>query len=149
MKKVSKVLVGGVFDILHYGHIHFLRNARKLGDHLTVILESDKRVKKLKGDSRPFHNQNQRREILESLSFVDEVIILKDEMTDNDYEDIVRKINPKIIAITQGNKTKTHSETVGATVIEIEKIEGLSTSKILKMFIKREHTSSCRFCIKK
>ena len=70
---MKKVLVGGVFDIIHYGHVHFLKNAKSLGDHLVVALESDKNVKRLKGEKRPIHNQNQRREMLESLEFVDEV----------------------------------------------------------------------------
>jgi len=77
MKK--KVLVGGCFDILHYGHIHFLKNARALGDYLVIALESDKNIKRIKGSFRPIHDQDKRREILESLNFVDEVIILKDE----------------------------------------------------------------------
>lgn len=131
MKK--KVLVGGCFDILHYGHIHFLKEAKKLGDYLVVIIESDKRVKKLKGNTRPFHNQNQRQEILESLSFVDEVIILKDEMNDRDYEEVVKNINPKIIAITEGGKTKTHAELVDAEVIEIEKANVPSTTQVAKL----------------
>jgi len=130
-KKV--VLVGGCFDILHYGHICFLKEAKKLGDHLVIMLESDKRIKKLKGPSRPFHNQNQRKEILESLSFVDEVIILKDEMADRDYEEVVRKISPDIIAITKGSKTKTHSELVNAKVIEIDKVNNPSTTDIAKI----------------
>ena len=129
----SIVLAGGCFDILHYGHIHFLKSAKKLGDYLVVILESDIRIKNLKGHTRPFHNQNQRRETLEALSFVDEVIILKDEMTDKDYENIIKKISPKIIAITKGSKTKTHAELVNSTVVEIEKIEVASTSQIAKL----------------
>jgi len=131
MKKT--VLVGGCFDILHYGHIYFLKEARKLGDYLIVILESDARIKKLKGQKRPIHNQKQRKEILESLKFVDEVLISKDIMTDQDYENLVKKINPQIIAITKGNKTKTHAELVSAKVVEIKKIEGFSTTKILSI----------------
>jgi rfaE bifunctional protein nucleotidyltransferase chain/domain len=131
MKNKKIVLVGGCFDIFHYGHLHFLKEAKKLGDHLIVLLESDIRIKKLKGASRPIHNQLQRKEMLESLKFVDEVIILKDEMTDIDYEDVVTKTSPQIIAIAKGSKTKTHAEKVGAKVIEIDLIEGLSTTKIL------------------
>ena len=132
-KRSKTVLVGGCFDILHYGHICFLKEAKKLGDHLVVMLESDKRIKTLKGSSRPFHNQNQRKEILESLSFVDEVLILKDEMTDRDYEEVVKKLRPNIIAITKGSKTKTHAELVHAKVIEIEKVDTPSTTQIAKL----------------
>ena len=127
-----KVLVGGCFDIFHYGHLHFLKEAKKHGDYLAVLLESDTRIKKLKGRSRPIHNQDQRREILESLKFVDEVILTKDEMTDEDYKEVVQKFKPQIIAIEKGKKIKTHAETVNARVVEIEKIKSLSTTSILQ-----------------
>lgn len=136
-KKIRKVLVGGCFDILHYGHIHFLKESKKLGNYLIVAIESDKRIKKLKGEKRPFHSQNQRREILESLSFVDEVIILKDEMKDLDYFELVERVRPAIIAVTEGDlmieKKKNHAKKVGAKVIEIAKINIPSTSQIAKL----------------
>ena len=131
------VLVGGCFDILHYGHIHFLKKAKLLGNHLVVAIESDQNVKKLKGKERPIHNQNQRREILESLSFVDEVIILKNVMADKDYLDLVQKVRPLVIAVTTGDsmieKKIDHAKTVGAKVIEIENTEVPSTTKIAKL----------------
>lgn len=102
-----------------------------------VAIESDKNVKKLKGDSRPIHNQDQRKEILESLSFVDEVIILKDKMTDSDYFDLVGKIHPFAIATTKGDP-KAHqkhaqAEKFGAKFVEIPKIKDTSTTKIAKL----------------
>ena len=130
---MKTVLVGGCFDILHFGHVHFLSEAKKHGDFLIVALESDLNIKKLKGVKRPFHNQEQRKKILESLKFVDKVIILKDEMTDLDYEKMVTLINPQIIAITKGSKTKTHAKKVGAKVIEIPKIKVPSTTQIAKL----------------
>lgn len=138
IKKIRRiVLAGGVFDILHFGHIHFLREAKKLGDILVVALESDKNVKRLKGDSRPFHNQIQRREILESLTFVDEVIILKDEMKDEDYLDLVDRVRPFTIAVTTGDpvleKKQAHARTVLAKVVEIPKIKVSSTTQIAKL----------------
>lgn len=130
---MQKVLVGGCFDILHYGHLHFLKNAKKHGNYLVVLLESDARIKKLKGSNRPIHNQDQRREILESLKFVDEVILTKDQMTDEDYKSLVIEINPNVIAISHGSKTKTHHEHVGAKVVEIDMIDGLSSTKIINL----------------
>jgi len=136
-RDVKKVLVGGVFDILHFGHIRFLKEAKKLGDYLVIIIESDKRVKKLKGESRPFHTQKQRQEILESLNFVDEVIILKDEMTDKDYAKVIARVDPLYIAVTKGDpmieRKKEHAEKIGATVIEIEKVNVPSTTQIAKL----------------
>jgi len=130
-----KVLVGGCFDIVHFGHIQFLKKAKSLGDYLIVAIESDKSVRKLKGKERPLHNQNQRKEVLETLKFVDEVIILKDKMTDEDYFELVKLLDPSIIAVTEGDpilaKKQKQAERVGATVVEITKVDSPSTSKII------------------
>jgi rfaE bifunctional protein nucleotidyltransferase chain/domain len=136
-KTKINVLVGGVFDILHYGHIQFLKKAKGLGDYLIVALESDKSVKRLKGEKRPIHGQYQRREMLESLHFVDRVIILKDEMKDQDYEKLVKIISPQIIAVTKGDpvigKKRKQAEAVGAKLVEISRIKSPSTSQIAKL----------------
>lgn len=138
--KTNKVLVGGCFDILHFGHIHFLKKARALGDYLVVALESDKNIKRLKGEGRPFNNQKQRKEILESLRFVDEVTVLKDHMTDKDYMNLVTKIKPSIIAITKGDPIKKmkqkQAERVGAKVLEVKKIPFISSSLLSKIIPK-------------
>ena len=135
--KNKKVLVGGVFDILHYGHIHFLKESKKLGDYLVVALESDANVRRLKGKKRPFHSQNQRREMLESLRFVDEVIILGESMRDEDYRKLVENVKPSAIAVTAGdpmlNKKKAHARRVLAEVVEIPKVDVPSTTEIAKI----------------
>jgi rfaE bifunctional protein nucleotidyltransferase chain/domain len=134
---MKKVLVGGVFDIIHYGHVHFLKNAKSLGDHLTVALESDKNVRRLKGKTRPIHDQEKRREMLESLTFVDEVIILSDKMTDTDYRKLVEKVIPHVIAVTKGDpvlaKKKEHAKKIGAKLIEIPKVAVASTTQIARL----------------
>jgi len=136
MKK-NIVLVGGCFDILHYGHIHFLKEAKALGDYLIVALESNKNVKRMKGEKRPIFGQIERSEMLMSLRFVDEVIILKDEMDDQDYMDLVDKIQPCTIVVTAGDpileKKKKQAESVGARLIEISRLAVPSTSQILKL----------------
>ncbi len=75
--------------------------------------------------------------MLESLSFVDEVIILPNVMKDNDYLKLVQSVKPNIIAVTKGDpvleKKKGHAETVGAGIIEIPKIRVSSTSQIAKL----------------
>jgi len=126
-KKV--VLVGGCFDILHYGHISFLKKAKKLGNYLVVALESDENTMKLKGPSRPIHNQNQRKKMLESLRFVNKVIALPPMKSDSDYEKLVRKVNPDIIAITQGDTKNTFR----VKTIIIPKIKTPSTTQIAKL----------------
>ena len=127
--KVKVVLVGGCFDILHYGHISFLKKAKKLGNYLVVALESDENTKKLKGPGRPIHNQNQRKKMLESLRFVNKVIALPPMKSDSDYEKLVRKVNPDIIAITQGDTKNTFR----VKTIIIPKIKTPSTTQIAKL----------------
>lgn len=131
------VLAGGCFDILHYGHIHFLKKAKALGNYLVVALESDKNIKILKGEKRPIHGQSQRREMLESLHFVDQVIVLADEMKDEDYMKLVKIVNPQVIAVTSGDpiieKKRKQAEEIGATLIEIPRINVPSTSQITKL----------------
>jgi len=137
MFKKRLVLVGGCFDILHWGHVSFLKKARKFGDFLVIALESDQTTKKLKGKARPIHKQSQRRRILESLRFVDKVISLPPMKTDSDYKKLVLKVKPQIIAVTQKDpfldKKKKLACLVGAKVVEIPKIKASSTTKIVKL----------------
>lgn len=133
----KKVIVGGCFDLLHYGHISFLKKARDLGDTLIVLLESDEKVRKLKGDTRPIHNQNQRKEMLESLSCVDEVIILPAVTTDQFYIDLIDQIRPDVIVVTEGDpmleKKRQQAESFGAKLVVIPKTHTPSTSQLAKL----------------
>ncbi|MEI7511439.1 MAG: adenylyltransferase/cytidyltransferase family protein [Candidatus Peregrinibacteria bacterium] len=91
---VHKVLVFGSFDILHPGHTEFLKDAKKLGTHLTVVLARDSSIQKIKGRS-PHFLENERVAQLQALKFVDEVI-LGDE---HDYFRIPYERQPEIIAL--------------------------------------------------
>ena len=95
MGKKIRVLVGGVFDILHVGHIHFLRQARELGDELIVIVAHDETVRrnKLRG---PINLAEDRAELLRAIRYVDEVYIGSPGGVD--FE-LVKRINPDVIAI--------------------------------------------------
>jgi rfaE bifunctional protein nucleotidyltransferase chain/domain len=134
---MKKILVGGCFDLLHFGHISFLKEAKKMGDHLVVALESDESAARMKGPSRPIHTQKQREEMLLSLSCVDEVICLPPMNTDQQYLDLVLQVKPTIIAITQGDPIKekklAHAKAIHATVVEIAKIHTPSTSQLAKL----------------
>lgn len=130
------VIVGGCFDILHLGHIRFLRQAKKLGDILIILLESDKKIKKIKGDARPVNSQKVRAEILSALRDVDFVILLPGIMEDTDYDDLVKKIKPDFIAVTKGDlgleNKKRSAKLVGAEVrIVINRLKNYSTGKLL------------------
>ena len=72
------VVTNGCFDILHRGHVEYLNESKKLGDKLFVLLNSDESVKKLKGESRPINNQEDRAYMLANLECVDGVIIFND-----------------------------------------------------------------------
>ncbi len=135
MKKIT-VLAGGCFDVLHPGHIVFLEKAKKAGDYLVVLLESDKKIRKLKGKGRPVHSQKERAEILSALKSVDSVVCLPYMENDFKYDEIILKINPDIIAATHGDEEIEHkkraAKKAGAKLIFVTKMIGHhSTSKIL------------------
>ena len=136
-KSNRTVLVGECFDLLHFGHISFLQQARNLGDYLVVALESDENVSRMKGPSRPIHTQLQRKAMLESLSCINEVITLNPMRTDQEYSDLVIKVHPQIIAVTEGDsvedKKRAHAKLIGAAVVVISKIHTPSTSQLAKI----------------
>lgn len=136
-KKKTVVLVGGCFDILHPGHVIFLEKAKRLADKLVVFLESDERVRMLKGPNRPVHTQQERVKVLSALRFVDWVISLPFIKDEAQYDRLVAKIKPNIIAVTKGYENvkyhKRAADLVGAKLRYVTKIVGkYSTSKILR-----------------
>ena len=88
------VLAGGVFDIIHPGHVHTLNSAKSLGDVLVVVVATDKTAESMKKRT-PLHNQEQRRVLVNSLSMVDIGIIGHE----GDIFKTVEKIHPEIIAL--------------------------------------------------
>lgn len=97
------VLVGGCFDIFHYGHLVFLQKARSEGDILIVALESDQFIKDIK-KKQSIHNQKERAEILNTLEIVDGVIMLPYFTKNEQYLTLVKNLKPSVIAVTQGDK---------------------------------------------
>ncbi len=97
LKKLSTkkiVLAGGVFDIIHPGHIHTLNAAKALGGILVVAIATDKTAKKMKKRS-PLHNQELRRELVSCLSMVDKAIVGHED----DIFQTVKEIKPNIIVL--------------------------------------------------
>jgi len=88
------VLAGGVFDIIHPGHIHTLNAAKALGDVLVVAIATDKTAQKMKKRS-PLHNQELRRELVSCLSMVDRTVIGHED----DIFETVKDIKPDIIVL--------------------------------------------------
>lgn len=134
---MKKVLVGGCFDLIHFGHTEFLRQAKTLGSWLVVALESDQNVRRMKGEGRPIHTQEQRKKMLESLTCVDEVIALPPMNSDEDYANLVKNVSPSVLALTEGDpvleKKRRHALLVGANVIIIPKVSTPSTSQLAKL----------------
>jgi len=131
------VLTGGSFDILHIGHVKFLSEAKGAGDYLIVLLESDQKVKKLKGSNRPVFIQRERAEMLAALASVDLIVLIPMMENDADYLNLVMKIKPDIIAVTENdpeieNKRRQAREAGGELKI-ILLTKTFSTSKLAKI----------------
>lgn len=127
------VFTNGCFDILHRGHISYLNEARKLGDVLFLGLNSDASVKRLKGESRPINNQEDRKFILENLRSIDCV-----EIFDEDTPlDLIKAISPSILV--KGGDWRPEqivgSEFVlsnGGSVLSLKFIDGHSTTSVIE-----------------
>jgi FAD synthetase len=131
------VIAGGCFDILHVGHIRFFQKAKQEGDILCILLEDDRNVKKLKGKQRPINSQKDRAEILSSISFIDYIIPLKNMTTDEDYDNLLIRLKPDIIATTENDPQGVHNERqsklINAKVkYVIQRINNKSTSNLAK-----------------
>lgn len=124
----TKVFTNGCFDILHRGHFELLEKSKAFGDYLIVGLNSDSSVRRLKGSSRPINSQEDRKKALESIKFVDEVVIFDEDTPYN----LILQLKPDII--TKGSDY-TISDVVGndlATVKIIRLTQGYSTTKVLE-----------------
>ena len=88
-----KVMATGTFDLLHLGHIYYLREAKKLGDQLAVVVATDSTVRRLKHE--PINSEQIRLELIKELKIVDEAFIGYEE----DMFEIVNEIKPDIIAL--------------------------------------------------
>lgn len=131
-QKKKIIFTNGCFDILHVGHVSYLKEAKKLGDYLIVGLNSDQSVKNLKGPTRPYNNQNDRLLVLSELKSVDLVVVF-DETTPLK---LIQEISPSIL-VKGGDwdvKSIVGSEYVlsqGGTVKSLPFIHGYSTTKVL------------------
>jgi len=132
------VLAGGCFDILHVGHITFLEKARAAGDKLFIMLEGDAAIKKLKGENRPINSQADRARILSAIESVDVVVALGDDLKDADYDNLIMKIQPDVIATSEGDTYIGHKERQAKMVLgKVVEVTGIisdqSTSRLVKI----------------
>lgn len=128
-----KVWVNGTFDVLHVGHIRLLEYASQFGT-LRVGIDTDKRVKELKGEERPFNNQEDRKKMLESIKFVDEVVYFdsREELIQS-----VKDYSPDIMVVGNDYQGETVFGSEHAKqLIFFEKIPKYSSTKILNYYNK-------------
>ena len=127
------VFTNGCFDLLHRGHLELLKFCSSQGDRVVVGINSDKSIKKIKGNDRPFRDQHDRKFLLESLVFVDEVIIFDEETPYN----LIKCVKPDII-VKGGDYSV--EEVVGndlAKVVIFELLNGYSTTQTIQDIIDR------------
>ena len=108
---VKRALVFGTFDVIHPGHIFFLQQAKKYGDFLIVSLAREKYVRKIKGHSAR-HSEGERKQLLESLKFVDKVVF----GSKTDYLRHIMSIKPSVIVL--GYDKRAFTEKLGEKLTE-------------------------------
>lgn len=131
--KKRVVFTNGCFDILHVGHVEYLKKARKLGDLLVVGLNSDASVRAIKGKTRPINKQADRAKVLSALYFVDYVTIFGDETP----ERLIKTLKPDILVKGADWKAK---DIIGADFVKsyggkvkiISFIKGHSTTSVIR-----------------
>ncbi|EKD29145.1 MAG: RfaE bifunctional protein [uncultured bacterium] len=127
------VFTNGCFDILHVGHVRYLKQARDLGDKLIVGLNSDSSVKRLKGNGRPVNREKDRAEVLLALSCVDHVILFDEDTP----LELITKLRPNVL-VKGGDYMKSNIvgaefvESIGGKVEIIPFYEGYSTTGIIE-----------------
>ena len=130
---MKKVFVNGTFDILHTGHLALLNFAKSLGDTLTVGIDSDARVRMLKGNNRPVFTATERQNLLQNLKAVNEVFIFD---TDEQLINLVKQSD----IMVKGSDYRGRSvigEKYSKQIIFFEKLNEYSTSSTIQNIIDR------------
>lgn len=132
------VFTNGCFDLLHVGHVRYLREARSCGDYLVIGLNSDRSIQSIKGEKRPILPQEQRAEVLAALEFVDLVVIF-DEL---DPLPLISLVQPDVLV--KGADWE-YDEIIGREVVEqgggrvvrISLVPDMSTTTIINLIRSR------------
>jgi rfaE bifunctional protein nucleotidyltransferase chain/domain len=133
------VFTNGCFDLLHPGHVRYLREARLLGDALVVALNSDRSVRVLKGEGRPILNERERAEIVAALQAVDYVIIFDEETP----RELIAELLPDVL-VKGGDWPldeivgRQEVEAAGGRVVSLSYLGGSSTSELIERIAKLE-----------
>ena len=136
-KGKSVVFTNGCFDILHVGHVKYLQEAKSQGDILVVGINADASVRKLKGESRPIQNQEDRGEVLSALSCVDYVVVFEEDTP----EKLIHMVKPDVLV--KGGDWKVDQivgsdfvMSYGGKVKSLQFVQGKSTTNIVSKILK-------------
>ena len=127
------VFTNGCFDVLHFGHVHYLLQAKELGDILVVGLNSDESVRRLKGPSRPINGEKERAFVLAALTCVDYVVVFEEDTP----KELIETVRPDVLvkggdyALDQivGADFVTRN---GGSVTTLPFVEGFSSTRIIE-----------------
>lgn len=125
-----KIWINGCFDVLHHGHFRIINYAKSFGGTLVIGIDSDSRIKKLKGDDRPYHNQEERKYNLMQIKGVDNVLIFESDFI---LKEQIKIYQPDIFVIGGDYRDKPIIGAEYAKEIKFyDRIENFSTTEILK-----------------
>ena len=132
---MTTIFVNGTFDLLHRGHLELLNYAKSLGDYVCVGIDTDDRVRQMKGPTRPIYNQDERKFFLENLKAVDEVRFFSN---DSELEGIVKSVKPDIMVVGSDWKEKSVIGSYwAAELIFFDRIGEYATTKTVHDIINR------------
>ena len=132
---MRKVFVNGTFDLLHRGHLDLLNYAKSLGEYVIVGIDSDERVKQMKGSSRPINCLMDRAHMLANLKSVDEVRFFG---SDKELENLVKEVKPDIMVVGSDWKDKSVIGSYwAAKLIFFDRIGEYATTKTIESIINR------------
>lgn len=128
---MKNIWTNGCFDVLHMGHIELFKFAKSLGDKLIVGIDSDQRVKSLKGEFRPINDQYRRKTFLESIIYIDGVVVFSSE---DELKDTIKTMNITTIVVGDDYYNKYVIGSEYSDVKFFPRISGISTTSILSYF---------------
>ena len=131
-----KIVINGTFDIVHLGHLRLLSYARThINNFVHVLIDSDRRVRELKGPNRPYNTEYERASLLFALKYVDRVDVFD---SDQELENYIKEINPDIMIKGSDYKGK---KIIGAEyckeIIFYDRLEKYSSTKKIQDIINR------------
>lgn len=130
---MKQIIVNGTFDIVHSGHLALLNYARSLGDYLIVAIDSDRRVKELKGVDRPVNTQAERQELLSNLRSVDEVRIFD---SDQELVNIIAECDIMVKGSDYRGRPIVGQHVI-PDIVFFERIHGFSTTEKIQHIANR------------